>query len=424
MEGEASSRRGPRVFYGYWLVAAAFVFLLLSNGCGAFVYSLFVRPLQEACGWGRGQVMAGFTIYYVVMGTVSPLAGRLVDRYGPRPVISVGAVLMGLGFLAVSRVDNLALFYSAYIVVGAGAACMGPVPCSALVSNWFGRRRGGAVGVMSAGLGIGGLVMAPVVSHLLETFGWQATYVAMAAIIVGVSVPLALAVVRTRPSDMGLHPDGDAGRVEESLNVSASDFVRRGIDLRRSIRTAALWLIGVSFLVSAFSNTGAMHAPVPFLEDMGFPTATAATALGAMGVGSAAGKVFFGWLCDRIHPRFACAIGLVLQLAGILVLLTIRGNSPVAAIWAYALLLGFGLGSWLPSMSTIVSRTFGLAHYGAVFGLVAFLESVGAATGPLFAGFVFDSMGTYFWAFVTFAGLYAISIPAVLLVRRSQASDP
>ena len=193
---------------------------------------------------------------------------------------------------------------------------------------------------------------------------------------------------------------------------------RQGLPLRQAAKTTALYLIGISFFVSGFSNTGALHAPVPFLEDIGFPTATAAAALGTLGLGSAIGKVFFGWLCDRIPPRRAAAIGLGLQLAGILVLLTIRANSPLALIWVYALVLGFGIGSWLPSMSVLVSSSFGLAYYGSIFGVIAFLESAGTSLGPLFAGVMFDATGTFYHAFVTFALLYAIAIPAVLLVKR------
>lgn len=410
------NKKGP--FYGYYLVAISFLFMLLSYGSGSFVFSLFVNPLQSAFGWGRAQVMVGFTIFFITQGLVSPLVGRLVDRFGPRPVIPLGAVAMGLGFLLVSRMSDLPLFYAGYVIIGAGSAAMGIVPCSAFVSNWFRRRRGIAVGVMAAGMGAGGLVMAPAVAQLIQTYGWRAAYLSMAIIICVVTIPLSLALVRTRPSDMGLHPDGDEAKDATPGASTSTDLDRQGLSLRQAWKTAAIYLLGVSFFVSGFSNTGALHAPVPFLEDIGFPTATAAAALGTLGLGSATGKVFFGWLCDRMPPRRAAAIGLGLQLAGIGVLLTIHANSPLWLIWVYALLLGFGIGSWLPTMSVLVSSTFGLACYASIFGVIAFLESAGTSLGPLFAGVMFDATGTFYYAFVTFALLYAIAIPAVLLVKR------
>lgn len=408
----------PRIFYGYYLVAVTFLFMLLSFGCGSFVFSLFVKPLESSLGWARGHVMVGFTIFFVMLGGVSPLVGRIVDRHGPRRVIPAGALVMALGFVLASLVNTLPLFYLAYFVIGTGAAGMGIVPCSAVISNWFKRRRGIALGIMSAGMGAGGVVMAPVVAHLLVTFDWRTAYLSMGIIIGAVTIPLALAVIRHSPADMGLYPDGDTREPDTAAAEMPLPLDTRSITLRQAAKTTAIWLIGVSFFVSGFSNTGALHAPVPFLEDIGFPTAIAATALGTLGLGSATGKVFFGWLCDRIPPRRASALGLMLQLAGILVLLAIRSDSPPALIWAYALLLGFGLGSWLPTMSMLVSTTFGLAYYGSVFGVIAFLESAGTSLGPLFAGLLFDATGTYYYAFVTFAALYAIAIPAVLLVRR------
>lgn len=408
----------PRVFYGYWLVAVAFVFMLLSYGCGSFVFSLFVNPLQSAFGWSRGQVMVGFTLFFSVQGLVSPAVGRLVDRFGPRVVIPAGAVAMGLGFLLASRAVDLYTFYAGYVIIGAGSSGMGIVPCSAIISNWFRRRRGIALGVMAAGMGAGGLVMAPVVAHLLAGFGWRTAYLTMALIIVATTIPLSLAIVRTRPSDRGLYPDGDSEPTQVNGHGALPGTEIEGLTLRQASKYAAIWLLGLSFFVSGFSNTGALHAPVPFLEDIGFPTTTAAAALGTLGLGSAAGKVFFGWLCDRVSPKRASALGLGLQLGGVLVLLSIRADSPVVLIWAYALLLGFGIGSWLPTMSVLVSSNFGLAYYGSVFGVIAFLESTGTSLGPLFAGLVFDATGTYFYAFVTFAVLYAVAIPAILLMKR------
>jgi len=410
--------RKPRIFYGYWLVAVAFVFMLLSYGCGSFVFSLFVNPLQATFDWSRGQVMVGFTLFFSVQGFVSPLVGRLVDRFGPRAVIPAGAVAMGLGFLLASRATDIYMFYASYVIIGAGSSGMGIVPCSAFISNWFRRRRGIALGVMAAGMGTGGLVMAPVVAQLLQGFGWRPTYLTMAIIIWAVTIPLSLVFVRTRPSDRGLYPDGDPEPADANGHATTRDADLEGLTLRQASKHIAIWLLGLSFFVSGFSNTGALHAPVPFLEDIGFPTATAAAALGTLGLGSAMGKIFFGWLCDRVSPKRATALGLGLQLGGVLVLLSIRADSPLVLIWAYALLLGFGIGSWLPTMSVLVSSNFGLAYYGSVFGVIAFLESAGTSLGPLFAGLTFDATGTYYYAFVTFAVLYAIAIPAILLIRR------
>lgn len=224
-------------------------------------------------------------------------------------------------------------------------------------------------------------------------------------------------VIRTKPAEKGLYPDNlKTAEAAATLEPLASDS--SGLTLKMALTTPAFWLIAAAFLSSQFSNMGAIQAQVPYLDDIGFPSGTAAAALGAVGLGSGIGKIFFGWLCDRIPPKYACAIGLCLQLVAILMLMNVGPTSPMAMVWLYTLTLGFSVGSWLPTMSMLVSTSFGLACYGAIFGLVNFIQNMGTGSGPLMAGYLYDSMHTYHWAFVIFAALYAIAIPAVLLVRR------
>ncbi|MFW6056189.1 MAG: MFS transporter [Chloroflexota bacterium] len=414
--GGLSSRR-PRIFYGYWLVLVTFIFLFLAIGCGSFAFSLFVTPLQSELGWGRGEIMAGFTVFFVTMGIVSPIVGRFVDRYGARPVIPVGGVVMGLGFLMVSQVSELYLFYIGYFVVGAGAAGMGQVPSSAVVSHWFKKRRGTAIGFMAAGVGAGGLI-APLISYLIVNQGFRFAYLAMGIAIWAIVIPLGAIVVRTRPAEMGLYPDGAPAPPEPLPGEQVTAQVMTGVTLRESARTLTFWLIVISFFPACFASMGLVQAPVPFLQDIGYPMTTAATALSAVAIGSGLGKVFFGWLCDRIQPKKAWAIGQALMAASVLILLNVRGDSPVILIWAYALLLGFGVGSWLPTLSMLASTNFGLLAYGAIFGALNLVQSLGTATGPFFAGVMYDTTGTYYWAFVTFGLLFAIGIPVILLVKK------
>ncbi|TFH36081.1 MAG: MFS transporter [Dehalococcoidia bacterium] len=420
MASEATGQRKRRVFYGYYLVAATFVFMLVCIGCGSYAFSLFVRPLEASFGWGRGQVMLAFTIFFVTMGVTSPVVGRLVDRYGARTVIPVGAAMMGAGFVVVSQMSQLYLFYLAYVLIGAGASGMGQVPSSAIISNWFKKRRGMAIGFMAAGIGGGGFVMAPVVGYLITEYGWRTAYFSMAVIIWVVSIPLALLVVRTKPSEMGLYPDG-ASKPPEVVPGTPVVMDAPSFTLKQATRTPAFWLIVVSFLFGCFSSMGLTQAPVPFFEDIGYPTTMAAAALGVMGVGSAIGKVVFGWLCDRMQPKYAWAIGQALQAGAALVLLNISADSSSTLIWAWAVLLGLGVGAWLPTLSMLGSTNFGLLAYGAIFGALNLAQSAGTATGPFFAGLMYDATGTYHWVFVTFALMYAVGIPAVLLVKRPKA---
>ncbi|MBN1856811.1 MAG: MFS transporter [Dehalococcoidia bacterium] len=420
MSGEVASQRKGRIFYGYYLVAVTFVFLVLFNGCCVSVFSLFVKPLEVSLGWGRGQVMAGFTFFYLLVGFASPLVGRFVDRYGARPVIPAGAVMMSLGFVLISQMSHLYLFYLGYVIIGTGAAAMGPVPCSYVISNWFKRKRGMALGFMAAGIGAGGVFMAPFVGYILSQYDWRAAYFSMAILIVAVTLPLALGVIRTRPSEMGLYPDGDSAPPPGSDDPTRDSGDRGGFTLKQALRTRAFWFIAIAFAFSNFANMGAFQAAASYFGDIGYPIATAASALGAVGFGSAVGKIFFGWLCDRVRANLVCAIGISLQLAGVLFLLSVRADSSLLLIWAYALLLGLGVGAWLPTLSMLASTNFGLLFYGAVFGALNMANSMGTATGPLFTGMMHDATGSYLGAFITSAVLLTIAIPAVLMVKKPE----
>ncbi len=191
---------------------------------------------------------------------------------------------------------------------------------------------------------------------------------------------------------------------------------------RQAIATGAFWLMAVSFITFGFSEVTMLQHQVPYLEGTGFAAATAAGVLGIVGLWSTIGKFGFGWLCDRMPVKYVCAIGLGLQLVATAMLMNITVSSPMTVVWLYATLMGLGVGSWLPAMSMLVSTSFGLASYGAILGMIGFVQSFGGATGPLVAGYMYDAMGTYQWVFIIVLGTYAISTASVLMVRRPTTS--
>ena len=161
-----------RIFYGYWVLAVAFLSVFLFSGCSVGVFSLFVKPLQSDFGWGRGEIMVALTVNLLVIALTAPFIGSLIDRCGVRGVVSAGAFISGLGFVSLNFISNLWHFYASYVAIGIGMAAMSYVPATAMVSNWFVKRRGTAIGIMSVGIGAGALVMAPVVGgYLLPNHG-------------------------------------------------------------------------------------------------------------------------------------------------------------------------------------------------------------------------------------------------------------
>ena len=416
IRNDSLNTRNPRFFYGYWIVLAAFFCALVHAGCGFYAFSLFVTPLESEFGWGRGEIMLALTLFFFISGLSAPVIGRLVDRYGSKIVMSTGALVTGIGFILASQVNSLWVFYIGFIVAGLGMAGTGMVPATTVISNWFEKWRGTAMGIMSSGIGAGGVVLPPIVAYLIPNFGWRAAFVAL-AVITWLLIPLALWVIETRPSDMGLYPDGRR-KPDTEFENAASPSEPRGLSLKMALSTSTFWLIAVSFLAHGFSEVGVLQTQVPYLEDAGFPKATAANAFAVVGFFSLLGKFLFGWLCDRIQAKYACTLGLGVQLAGILILMNVRPGSHLPLIWIYAVVIGLGIGSWLPAMSMLVSTNFGLISYGTIFGMISFIQAIGIATGPLMGGYVYDATGNYRLAFIIFIAFYAVAIPTVLAARR------
>jgi MFS family permease len=217
-----------------------------------------------------------------------------------------------------------------------------------------------------------------------------------------------------------LYPDNI--KPQENIAASAGQVKPSvGLSPKVALATSAFWLTAIAFLADGFSQVGTVQNQVPHLQDIGFPLASAAAAMSATGLGSLFGKFFFGWLSDKIKPKYACAIGFVLQLTAILILINVNKTTPVSTIWLYAIIMGLGMGSWLPTMSMLISTNFGLVYYGAIFGMTSLAQSIGGSAGPAFAGFMFDRMGSYHIAFIVLVSLFAVALPAILLVRTPKA---
>jgi MFS family permease len=410
----ADSARKPRIFYGYWILLASFLSLSISTGCGAFTFSLFVNPLQEELGWNRGETMAAFTLSFLVLGIASPFIGRLVDRYEPRIVISAGALIAGAGFYLLSEVESLHQFYLAYTIIGAGVAASAQIPTTSVVSNWFNKRRGLAIGILSMGVGAGGFALVPLIGiYLIPNFGWRTAYF-FQAIIFWTLIPLALLVIKTRPSYTSTSSNDVFQAATEREEFSTAPVK---LSIRKTLASLSFRLISIYIVISSFSSLGIIQNQVPYLEDMGFMTSIAVTTLSICSLVSALAKLAFGWLCDHIPVKHACIIGLAFQVASIMLLLSINITTPLLVIWLYAVIFGLGQGSWLPTMSMLTSTHFGMASYGSIFGMLDFFQNTGAALGPLFAGYLYTLTNGYHQSFIIFLALYIIAIPSILILK-------
>ncbi len=412
----------PKFFYGYWIMAAAFFSLFILGGYGVYGFSLFVSSIQKDFGWSRGEIMTAFTIGQMMQAFSHPVTGKLVSRFRAGKVIAAGALAVGIGFLLQSRLNSRWAFYAGYAIIGMGLSAIGPVSATYVVSNWFKKRRGTAIGITSAGIGAGGFFLSRVIGgYLIPNAGWRNAYMAMGLFAL-LLIPVGLLLIKSKPADMGLRPYG-AETGEATAEAKAKPAGSEGFTLKMALYTSTFWLMFISYITAGFGREGVVQSQTSYLQDIGFPLATAAGALGSVALGSLFGKFLFGLICDKIKAKYAWIIGIVFMITAILIINNTNQTTPITTMWIYAIIMGLGMGSWLPTMSILVSTNFGLLAYGAIYGLISMAQSLGTAIAPSVAGYMYDSTGTYHRVFIIFAIINAVAIPAILLVRPNKAKE-
>jgi MFS family permease len=403
-----------RFYYGYWIVIALFLCQIIVHGSVIYSFSLFVLPLDNAFGWSRTAIMTGYLLCCLVAGLVAPLIGWIISRTGIKWIFVAGAILIGGGFLLLSTTQAIWQFYLYYAVVGIGYTTAGVVPATMLASTWFTRRRGFAIGLVGIGVGLGGLVMPWIMSNLvMPNFSWQTSYSLIGLITMVVIIPLACFVLRSKPEDI----------VEEnsdSVNTSHTHkkVIEEGIESHRAFKLTAFWFLGISIFFMSLGMNNSLQSQIPHLQEIGFSAVVAAMAMQATGIGSALGKIAFGWLCDYIKPKLVFIMGCGFNIIAGLVLATVSSSNPVPVIWICGFVNGLGVGIWLPAISMNTSYIFGLVSYGVIFGIYQLVFQVAGALAPLIGGYVFDLTRSYvnsFWLGMVFQ---VIAIIFLLMLHR------
>jgi MFS family permease len=391
---------------------------LITVGIGLYVPPVFLVPLQDHFGWSRAAIAGGSAVGALAAGVFSPLVGVWIDRYGSRKVMTAGALVMGTAFASFSLVQALWQLYAINVIAAAGISCVAWIPNQTLVSNWFEKKRGLAMGIALAGIGFGGLAMAPFADFLIGWLGWRLAFAALASLVLFFVVAVIAAVVRTRPADLGLRPDGDTAPSEEAdssgPNPLAAAAEVGGLTLSESLRTSAFWVLSLSNLLAIFASLSVVAHLVAFLRDEGFESGIAATSLGLTIGASVLGRILFGFLADRFSKRQIMAAAIVVHAGAVVCLLGIQ--SP-AALPAFVLLFGMGLGGVAVLTPLLVGECFGLESFGKVLGVIMIASTLGAAAGPVLTGRIFDVTGSYQPAFFVHIASFCVAAVAVSVLR-------
>jgi MFS family permease len=405
-----------RFFYGWIVVAVTFVTMAIGvNARTAF--SLFFPPIVDEFGWERGVTAGAFSFGFVVSAVMSPLIGRMMDRFGPRAVMELGVALMASGLLlAPLTTQPWHLYLTIGVLVGAGSICLGYSGQSLFLPNWFNRRRGLAMGLAFAGVGIGSVTLLPWVQHMIEQTGWRTACTAMGILVLVVLAPINL-LLRKRPQDIGLEPDGDAAPTAWSArpvsNIVDPDWAGTDWTLRRALRTARFWWLALGYFGGLYIWYAVQVHQTKYLLDIGFSPSVAVWALGAVSLLGIPGQIVLGHLSDRIGREWvwtASCIGFAICFAALIALARVPALPLVYLMVVAQGALGYGLTSVL---GAVVMEIFQGKHFGSIFGTVMLAALAGGAAGPWVTGLLHDLTGSYTSAFaigIVISGLSAIAI--------------
>ena len=403
-------------FYGWIIIAVTFVTMAIGvNARTAF--SLLFPPILGEFGWDRGVTAGAFSFGFVVSAIASPLIGRLMDRFGPRSVMELGVALMASGLLlAPLTKEPWHLYLTIGVLVGAGSICLGYSGQSLYLPNWFHRGRGLAIGLAFAGVGVGSVTLLPWVQVMIDQGGWRSACTAMGLLLLVVLAPINL-LVRKRPEDLGLLPDGDAAP-SASAAKPVSNVVDRawaGTDwtLPRAMGTARFWWIAAGYFAGLYIWYAVQVHQTKYLLDIGFSPAVAVWSLGAVSTLGIPGQIFLGHLSDRIGREWVWLIGcagFAICFAALIALAWIHSLAVIYLMVFAQGALGYGLTS---VMGAIVVEIFQGKHYGSIFGTITVAALSGGAAGPYITGWLHDVTGNYTLAFtiaIAACGLSALSI--------------
>jgi len=403
-------KRPRNIFYGWWIVLGAAAGMAISAGVYLYGFGAFFDSLIKEFKCTRAVLSGAYSLARLESGLLGPIDGLLVDRFGPRKVMLVGILLMGTGFILLSRVSSITQFYVVFVLMVALGTGLGfATPMFTAVGNWFVKKQGIAFGLTLSGIGVGGLLI-PLLSSLIAQHGWRTAALITGIVVLILATPISF-IMRHKPEQYGYVPDGQIAPATETLNVTS----RVDFTAREALKTSAFWLLSFTFALRLMVTAAVPVHIMPFLLDSGFSRGTAAVALGSIAVISVPGRLGSGLLGDRLDKRYVIA-GFLALLAGSLIVL-----SNVKSLWQLFLFLGLyapAYGGLTTLMQAIRGEYFGRQAFGTIMGFMATVIMLGTIAGPLFAGYVWDITNSYRFAFLVFAAAMAIAIVLILVTRR------
>jgi len=397
-------------FYGYVILGLCFANMVVMRGVnGAF--GVYYLALLEEFSWSRSDGASIASINYVVYALAAPIVGLTFDRLGPRLLMPLGAVLVGLGLMLSSISNSLFDLYFSYgIVTALGQGALGFVGHNALISFWFVKRRATAIGIASMGQGVGALVMVPATQILIDSVGWRWTYIVTGSLMLLLLVPANALLQRRKPRDVGQFPDGDCAATAEHLerqSVRANDG--RDWTLREAAHSFPFWCITIGHLALGTAlfmiNT---HAIAHFVA-VGYEKLAASFYFGLIGFIRIGATILWGSISDRLGRSETYGLAILVTVIGVVGMIVMTLDAPLWLVYLTIALYGVGHSAGNPTYGAVIGDIFSGHKIGLIFGFLEISFGLGSAFGSWIGGYLFDSTGSYAWSFTVCIACFMIS---------------
>lgn len=411
----------PRFFYGWIIIGLSFVNLGIIFGIW-YSFSVFFIAIIKEFGWSRAATAGVFSCFMLVHSGSAIVIGSFLDRFGARIVIPLGACVVALGLFASSRIDALWQFYLWYgVLTPVGVCAVGFIAHGIILPKWFDKKRGLALGIAMAGIGLGMQILVPAAQLTIAHFGWRTAYCVLAGFILITILPLNIFLQRNNPQEIDQNPDGASAEEMAADNLTKearqSETSRTEAPIiwtiHACLRSKQFWFLFSSFFFTPLAVQGILIHQVAGVVDKGFSAVQGAFFFGLAGMAGSVGKIFFGWLSDRIGREIAFGTGLGCAFLGTLSLMLLQLDFPYL-LYGYAILFGLGYGSIAPIIPARTADLFLGPHFGKILGVLSIGGGIGGALGVWLSGKIYDITANYNASFVI--SLISLVI-AVILFR-------
>ena len=397
-------------FYGWKIVGAGALINFFSIGLPFYAFSVFYIHLQEEFNAGRFLISSTLSILIIAGGVFAPICGHLVDRYSIKNILSLGSLLFGLGLIALGFCQNYYQFLIVYgTILSLGITLFGNLSTAKLISFWFNKKNGSAMGYAALGISLSGVFIPPIAVYLIGIFDWRITYMIFGIFVIVFFLPFCRSFIINKPSEVNQNIDGI-----ESLDEDSSKVEGKIMNFWSIVKVPAFWILIIIFSLQFCANLGVYSHIFPYVSDLGFDIKKAGYAVSVGAFGAALGKLVFGKLIDIFSARITLWISIIIQGIGILF---VSSSSAYSLLLLSVLIMSLGLGGTVPLMNILFSKTFSSINFGKALGLaVPFMVPIQVIGGPL-SGWLYDTYGNYDLAFSLNAGVCFIAFLFVFMLN-------